>query len=295
MISDKSNTKTYDRMQSSSRPADLPDFSRPPVSEVALSIQFASIARFQNSYVGLLWERLRNEYPNVSEQPPLAAAFETFGGAPAAAFPPFLIETLLSPPMRRFWFEGADSRELLQVQQDRIVHNWRKRESEEEYPRYEAIRSRFSSDVATFRDFLVSENLGEVRPNQCEVSYINNIELPGEVNFHQQLHRSTPMWTGSFSGSYAPEVENTTLQSRFVLREEGKPYGRTYVTFAPWFLAADNRPIIRLEITVRAKPRDESIEAAFRLLDEGREVVVRTFAAVTTPAMWKYWGRTDAK
>jgi hypothetical protein len=97
MISDKLNTRTYDRMQSPSRPADLPNFSRPPISEVALSIQFASIARFQNSYVGLLWERLRNEYPNVSEQPPLAAAFETFGGAPAAASPPFLIETLLPP------------------------------------------------------------------------------------------------------------------------------------------------------------------------------------------------------
>lgn len=277
------------------RPADLPDFARPPVTEVVLSIQFAPLLAFKSVHVGLLWERFRKEYPKVSEQAQLAPAFETFGGA-AAVMPPMLeIQTLLSPPMSRFWFETADGYELMQVQQDRIVHNWRKREREQEYPRYESIRDKFSSDVENFAAFLESEKLGAVSANQCEVGYINTIELSEGADPHKELNRITPLWTGQFAERYNPELENSTIQSRFVLREGGRPYGRVYVSFAPAFLTADNRPVVRLEITVRGRPSADSIDNAFEMLDDQRELVVRTFAAVTTPEMWKIWGRADAK
>jgi uncharacterized protein (TIGR04255 family) len=197
--------------------------------------------------------------------------------------------------MPRFWFEEKDGAHLLQIQQDRIVHNWRKREAEQDYPRYETIRRRFELDLERFVDFLVTEGLGEVRPNQCEVTYINAIEISGETDVHRHLERITPLWAGRFAETHSLELENATLQSRFVLRHAGNPFGRAYVTFAPGILTVQNRPILRLEITVRGKPRDESIAEAFRLLDEERELVVRTFAAVTTPAMWEIWGRTDAE
>jgi len=48
---------------------------------------------------------------------------------------------------------------------------------------------------------------------------------------------------------------------------------------------------MQLDITVRARPAGQSIEAAFDLLDKEREIVVRTFAAVTTPEMHRVWGR----
>ena len=61
------------------RRPDLPDFRRPPVSEVVLSIQFASLVKFQNYHVGLLWSWMRERYPKVTEHPPLNAAYEKFG------------------------------------------------------------------------------------------------------------------------------------------------------------------------------------------------------------------------
>jgi uncharacterized protein (TIGR04255 family) len=276
------------------RPADLPDFKRPPVTEVVLSLQFASLSKFRNAYVGLLWERFRNEYPNVSEQAPLPATFETFGAIPANPSPFLPIEALLSPPTPRFWFEEKEGVHLLQIQQDRILHNWRKRETEQDYPRYETIRDRFELDLKKFGDFLAAEDLGELRTNQCEVTYINTIDIPGEENVYQKLQRITPLWTGHFAETYALEIESATVQGRFVLRDSGRPFGRAYVTFGPGILLAQNRPVIRLEITVRGKPRDESIPEALRLLDEERNVVVRTFTAVTTPEMWNIWERTDA-
>jgi len=103
------------------------------------------------------------------------------------------------------------------------------------------------------------------------------------------------LWTGHTAGHYPLEIEHATVRSRFVLREDGRPFGRAYVSFGPALLATQNQPIIRLEITVRGKPRDETIPEAFRLLDKEREVVLRTFAAVTTPEMWGVWGRINVK
>jgi uncharacterized protein (TIGR04255 family) len=282
------------KMPSPRRPDDLPDFKRPPITEVVLSLQFASLPKFRSAYVGLLWERFRSEYPNISEQAPLQATFETFGAMPANPSPFLQIETLLSPPMPRFWFEEQDGAHLLQIQQDRILHNWRKRETDQDYPRYETIRDCFELDLEKFLDFLAAEDLGDLRPNQCEVTYINTIDIPGEEDAHRQLQRITPLWTGHFAENYPLETESATVQGRFVLRDAGNPFGRAYVTFGPAILVAQNRPVIRLEITVRGKPRNESIPEALRLLDEERSIVVRTFAAVTTPEMWEIWGRTDA-
>ncbi|MGH7099830.1 MAG: TIGR04255 family protein [Stellaceae bacterium] len=273
------------------RPADLPDFERPPINEVVLSIQFASIPAFRSVHIGLLWDKFRQEYPKVSERPPLPAAFETFGGMPVNPAPLFQIEALTAPPMSRFWFEEEEGAEIIQIQQDRIVHNWRKRETEQRYPRYETIRQRFASDLERFGAFLASEHLGELRPNQCEVTYINLIEIPGDDDIHRHLARITPLWAGRFSESCSFELESAGIQTRFVLREDGKPFGRVYVNCTPAVLIAQNRPGIRLDIIARGKPRDESIAEALRLLDTEREVVVRTFAAVTTPEMWEIWGR----
>jgi uncharacterized protein (TIGR04255 family) len=276
------------------RPADLPDFERPPVDEVVLSVQFASLPALRSVHIGLFWARMRQEYPSVSEQPPLQANFETFGSTIPNVPRLFQLETLLSSQMPRYWFEGADGIHLLQLQQDRIIHNWRKRSADQTYPRYEAIRERFIADIDRFLDFLDVEKLGEVKPNQCEVTYINTIELPNEENPYRHLEKITPLWQGRLSEDYAFEIEGAMTNVRFVLTDNQKnPIGRAHIAFTPAVLTYNNKPVIRLEITVRGKPKDESISEALNLLDEERKGVVRLFAAATTPEMWRTWGRTD--
>jgi hypothetical protein len=51
----------------SDRPIDLPDFTNPPVTEVVLGVQFNSIERFLAPHVGLFWQRLVPEFPDVEE------------------------------------------------------------------------------------------------------------------------------------------------------------------------------------------------------------------------------------
>jgi uncharacterized protein (TIGR04255 family) len=279
--------------KAASRPPGLPDFKRPPIDEVVLSIQFASLENFKAAHVGLFWKTFRAKYPKVTEQGQLAPAFETFGTPSAPTAPS--IQFLQSPMMSRFWFEKEGAPDLMQLQQDRIIHNWRKKEREAIYPRYEAIRRGFESEIAIFTKFLKAESLGELRPNQCEVTYINIIEMPDGSDPQQKLEKITPLWSMRPSETVPGEFENALVQTRFRLVEEGKPWGRMYVNFQPGLRQTDLTPVVRLEITARAKPREESISAAFQLLDRGRSAVVRTFAAVTTPEMHNFWGRTDAR
>jgi uncharacterized protein (TIGR04255 family) len=195
------------------RPADLPDFERPPVNEVILSMQFATLEKMKSVHMGLLWARFRAEYPDVSEQAAITAVFETFG-TPAEPEPLVQLEQFLSPPMPRYWFEKRGTPELLQVQQDRILHNWRKHENETIYPRYETLRERFRSEVDRFVAFLKEEKIGELRPNQCEVTYTNIIELPGSERTHNRLQKITPLWTGHLSEALAADLEDANNQNR---------------------------------------------------------------------------------
>lgn len=275
-----------------SRPTGLPDFAHPPINEVVLSVQFRALSNFGNGHIGILWSKYRKNYPELEEKPPLQSVFETFGvGQPIPQG--IQIQALLAPPMSRFWFVGGSGHDLVQVQQDRFILNWRQREEEQPYPHYEAIRERFEKELAIFEEFVRDENLGELRMNQCEVTYINVIEME-EANSHLALETITPLWTGKLSEEIELERENAQIRCSFPLEEDGKPIGRVHVKFDPAHRNVDRKPVIRLEITARAKPTEESTAAALRLLNLERKNVVKMFAAVTTPKMHKLWERIDA-
>jgi uncharacterized protein (TIGR04255 family) len=275
-----------------SRPADLPNFNKPPVTEVAVSVQFDTIAAFSNVYAGLLWAGCRSEYPVASEKPSLSPQFETFGGGGVVSQVPLRFATFFEPPASRFWFEEASGIHLMQIQNDRIVHNWRKRDTNE-YPRYEPIADRFEMEIRKFEEFVRGERLGELLPNQCEVTYINTIEVPDQSNPYHQLHRITPICAGQPKMPNQLDPENISAQTRYILKEDDEPFGRVYINFTPVIRSSDLTPAVQLDIIVRARPSAQSIEAAMDLLDREREIVVRTFAAVTTSEMHRLWERTD--
>jgi uncharacterized protein (TIGR04255 family) len=275
------------------RPADLPDFESPPVTEVVLSIQFGQLPGFRTVHAGLLWSELRAQYPRVSEQPPVSPVYETFGSPAAPGFHGIQFEQLLGVPALRVWFEEENGEHLLQIQPDRLICNWRKQKSSSTYPRYEVLRERFLLNTEFVKQFLEREQLGQITPNQCEVTYINTIQIPDVKDPHQRLKDVTPLWSGRPTSRTLPRCENAGIQARYVLSMAGKPYGRLYVNFTPGVLAPENTPVIRLELTARGKPSGNTIEDAFALLDEERRVIVEGFAAVTTTKMHKIWGRKD--
>ena len=122
-----------------SRPADLPEFRAPPLSEFVVGVQFAPIPGYSSIDARAIWELFRSEFPIVQEQTPLPPQFETFGGGQSSGFQ-IQFGTVAGP--MRLWFVGEQNNHLLQFQPDRFLLNWR-RSDQGSYPRYEVIADRF--------------------------------------------------------------------------------------------------------------------------------------------------------
>ena len=126
----------------------LPDFGRPPVAEVALSVQFDPVKDMGGPQVGLLWAKFRSEFPKVDEHPPLDQVIESFG-SPLLPTADLRLECVDAPVSLRTWFLNERGDELIQVQQDRFIHNWHKVDESDEYPRYSHLISTFTGELGS--------------------------------------------------------------------------------------------------------------------------------------------------
>ena len=62
--------------------------------------------------------------------------------------PAFQFEVLAAPPTPRVFFINTRRTELLQVQRDRFIHNWRKIGDGDQYPRFERMLETFEAGYA---------------------------------------------------------------------------------------------------------------------------------------------------
>jgi len=267
----------------------LPSFQKPPVVEVALSVQFDALKGLGTPQIGLLWQEFRSRLPVTEEQAPLEPQVERFG----AARRPFLgvaFQMMSKPPAPRCWFLNTEGTELIQVQTDRFIHNWRKAGEGDQYPRYERLRKAFEEELGQFVKFIERENLGQFVPNQCEVSYVNHI-VPGAVwKNHGDLDKAITVFQRHYSDNFlgAAEEANTNLQ--FVISgATGEPIGRLHVSASPVFGVKDDLPMLHLSLTARGRPEKEGIDGVMKFLDLGRNWVVRGFKSITTPEMHREW------
>jgi uncharacterized protein (TIGR04255 family) len=264
----------------------IPDFDNPPVIETVLSVQFHALKGLALPHFGLFWQTIRDAYPNFHVQPPLNATVEKFGGQDLPQFT-ISVEGLSGLPVR-CWFITQSGQRVLQVQNDRLIYNWRKTRHDDEYPRYESIRLAFETEWNNFCKFLEDEKLGLPEPNQCEITYINHIEPVN--NTGQPIAMSTifPSWVGSASRIFLPEPVTVACTTVYDMPNDS---GRLYIEFKPAIRHADGKKIIVLTLTARGAPASPKITDVLTWFDLGREWIVRGFADFTSDAMHKRWGR----
>jgi uncharacterized protein (TIGR04255 family) len=204
------------------------------------------------------------------------------------------VQMLESPPAPRVWFLNEAGTELIQVQSDRFIHNWRKVGEGDTYPRYEYIRNTFRSELEAFQAILTREEIGEIVPNQCEVTYVNHIVSGSGWNSHGQLGNVLTVFQTAYSDDKLAEPEDVRLGLRFVLKDDhSEPIGRLHISAQPVYRRADHVPMIALTLTARGRPSGEKLDDVLRCLDVGRDSIVCAFASITTPEMHRIWGRKD--
>ena len=265
-----------------SRPSDLPEFGRPPLSEVVLGVQFDPPQGYQQIYAGAVRDLFKRDFPGIQELPVIPPSFETFGIMPGGQIN-FGIMT--GPTHDRFWFISENGSEIIQFQNDRLLHNWRKvADQNNEYPRFESIIAKFSDEIERLQTFMASIRPQKIAIRQCELTYINHVRpVEGSsINPSDCLRFVSPDITppDDFSASF-----------RRVIAVNGQPRGRL-ICESSTAIDESARRFIALTLTARGAPDTPELNSALEFLSKGRDMIVRLFAEITTDSAQRAWERT---
>lgn len=272
----------------------LPNFENPPVVEVALSVQFKPLVGLKVAHLGRLWSTYRDDgFTQTEDHRNLDSLQEAFDHRHYVHDMGIRFRSLDTPPVPRVWFLNEPGTELIQVQQDRVIHNWRKTDDGVDYVRYPNVRQRFVDSFAKFGAFAHAENLGDVEPNQCEITYTNHLVSGEGWSSQGDMDQVFSFWSQPPS-DFLQGPENVSVTVRYLIPDEhGKPIGRLYVDIQPAFRNLDFRPMLILNLTARGAPLAGDSDGILGFFDLGREWIVRGFAEITTNKMHAIWRRID--
>jgi uncharacterized protein (TIGR04255 family) len=265
----------------------LPEFGRPPVSEVAASIHFPALSNWRSVYGGVFWTQIRSDYPAAQSAIPLPYATEKFDEIT------FLTEPIrfqaADPDLQRFWFLSEDGTKLLQVQKDRLIVNWRKVIGNEVYPRYDyEIRPRFKKEIKRFRSFISENDLGNIEEVQCELTYVNDFIMGEDWNSFPEAIALLSHWTPRGSTNFLPPLDTLSFQGFFTFPEGN---GRLHFAAQHVLRQIDNKQAVQLRLNARGNPDTSSDEDILSWMDLAREWIVRGFTDFTSSSAHRLWDR----
>jgi uncharacterized protein (TIGR04255 family) len=255
--------------------------------EVALAVQFdpgtvtsLDVATFRTS--------IRSEFPKYEEQPPRPPVEENF--EPIIGGIPFQFEVVAAPPMPRFWFLSEEGSRLVQLQSDLLAVNWRSVPEGGDYPRYGNLRSEVGDHFAALDEIVKQEGRPGLRPNWCEVTYINHVTPVGTDENRPRLEDVLTTIVPPKGEGFLPPAEDVVVRQRFLIDGDEKPRGRLIVEATPAFRNVDRVSIWAISFTSHVRAVGEGLDAALEALDTGREWAVRGFGEMISPEMQSQWG-----
>ncbi len=267
--------------------ADLPEYAKPPITEVVLGVQFGALTKWHAGHYGVFWNSISSEYPNFRVMPQLPAAVERFGAEAWRSQPS--IQVLLNSDDMRCWLLSANESRILQLQRDRFIVNW-KQVGEEHYPRYEkTIRPMFEAEWSRLRAFADRYEIESPAVTQCEMTYVNDIALNAPWKTVEDLSTVLSPWAGRGTDAFLPFPESTQINNTYLLTDQ---QARLHVSIQHVRRGADDRDILQLQLTVRGKPKAGGMAELLDWFDTSRRWIVRGFTDLTSQTMHNMWERT---
>ena len=254
-------------------------FENPPVNEVVVSTYFnPPLSDFRNEHIGLFWGRIKDEFPEVSQQIPVGIG------------PEIVADELSSMP--RYWFIADNHINLIQIQRNAFMFNWRRRD--EDYPRFDDyIKPTFDKYYGLFSEFIRSEiNTGkELAVDLCELTYINALEPCEFWRGPQDTKNVIPSFSivrpginvshsPGFNCNYAYEIA-ADLQLNIGIRAGAKS-------------EQPEVPVLIFEIKASGRLGRTSKSETDKWLERAHEAIIRCFAGMTSCNIQAgYWKRVE--
>lgn len=250
------------------------DYEKPPVVETGFRFTFPPIKGWNMFHLGLFWARLRERYPFAEARLPMGSV--EFDELDFRLGPEIHLEAL---PLRSFLLDKARN-QLLQVQPNVFVRNWKAIEAEHKYCHYSDLKPMFQEDWAAYRQFLKDESLPEPNVFQCDVTYINHFVKGREWETLEDIGALFPRMKFEFKGALVTSFSVAATVADNQVRMDAAPA-----------LRPDGTPIIQLTLNVSGKPASTSEADSWAKLDDCHKLLVETFAEITSEALqsnvWK--------
>lgn len=250
-------------------------FKCPPVIEVVCGAQFEPINELSSPHLGVLWTKFQPDYPYCKELLPLTPVIERFDAPPPSDSTMEFFEGL---PMPRVWFISSNETEIIQVQKDRFLFNWKKTSSEQDYPRYHHVFSSFEKKLRNFAEFLNESSLGDLIPTQYEITYINQISQENGWSSLADLGNIFPDLQWQKRHQYLAEPETVNFNLSFLLPDNN---GRLRVGIQSAKRIVDDAPILQFSLTARGIGSCTRIDMMKPWFDLGRSSIVKAFTDLT--------------
>lgn len=265
------------------------EYEHPPLIEQAISVAFEPIKDFSIVDYGLFWTGIAADFPQVSSDAPLDNPTENFDGVRPMGLS---FNLMAQAPMPRAMFRSGDGG-LVQVQIDRFGFNWAK-EGDAEYPRSEAVMSRFEELFERFRSFLTDRGLGELKLRQCELTNLNIIPILDFGADYSDMPNALKVDPLDLGLNYLVAETYVRNRQHRIVDTNGSPIGRLHTAISPVISNANNSHAFRLEFTARSAPTVSKLDEMQRFFAIARNAINGAFDALVTDAMKKTWGEKDA-
>lgn len=254
-----------------------PSFKRPPINEVVLGYSFLKRDDLLVPHYGRFWNEIVDQYPSCQHAAPIVDPQDPS---------PFS-----DIPLPRVWFVSADETRLVQLQQDRLIFNWRDRQTGGQYVRFPAIRSEFERVRGLFESFVRSISADPIVPASYSLTYVNVIRAGEGWSNPDELGSVFPDLHWHRENRFLPAPTSLEWKSQFSLPDG---YGSLVASIMPGKLRSQNIPIQRFELQAssgslggRSLKYEDWVEVA-------HDWILRAFEDMTSERMREYW-RGDSK
>jgi uncharacterized protein (TIGR04255 family) len=250
-------------------------YENPPLNEIIGGIHFDSIKGLQAGHLGILWQKLGPNFTSTEDHNLLPSISDQKMNFPAL------------PPLRRTWFIHKDEHELIQIQFDRFVYNWRKGYSDSKYPGYPTFIGNFERYLFCLQELLSEQKLGDFTPRQYEIAYTNNIFQNEGWETVSNLEKVFPNFISYKGQNTLPSsLRDINYQLSFNLPDN---LGLLNLSIRNGQQRSDKRHLLRVEFrAINSQPSGEMR----KWFDSAHDVILDVFSnLVSNEIQEKYWRR----
>jgi len=253
-------------------------FERPPLNEVSFGLFFAPLADLRTSHFGSFWARLRPDFDQTADKPPVGGAegLQMVGGAEWF-------------PLPRVWFVHKDKEQLIQLQPNRFYFNWRRVKPATAYPRFDSLQPLFCKYLDAFTAFLQAESLGVPDITGAELIYVNHIPVGEGWSELNEIGGVFPDLAWRRRTSKAIEVKGFAWHGSLQTSD-----ARLEVDIKTAQSADDGKQLFLFELRALSRNKPGSTDGVRKWFDTANGTIVSAFQDLTSEHMQKeIWRRVD--